>query len=52
MRRYVANVAKYTVSGNTVQTSVSLSAGKHSLVVVAYENNGAALTATDTITVQ
>lgn len=51
MRLYVDNVSKYTVNGNTLYTSVSLSTGNHSIAVVAYEANGSALKTTESITV-
>lgn len=51
MRLYVDNISKYTVNGNTLYTSVALSAGSHSVAVVGYEANGSALRTTETITV-
>jgi len=51
VRLYVDNVAKYTVNGNTLYTSVALSTGSHSVAVVGYEANGSALRTTENITV-
>jgi len=51
VRLYVDNVAKFTTSGSRLSTSVSMAAGSHHLVVVAYQANGNALTASETITV-
>jgi hypothetical protein len=51
MRLYVDNVSKYTVNGNTLYTSVTLATGSHSIAVVGYEANGAALKTTQSITV-
>jgi len=51
MRLYVDNVGKYTVSGASLSASVALSAGTHSLAVVAYESNGATEKSTEKITV-
>jgi hypothetical protein len=51
IRLYVDNLAKTTAGGSRLSTSVSLAAGLHHLTVVAYESNGHALTASETITV-
>ncbi len=51
-RLYVDNTAVYTTSTNTLNTSVTMATGSHKLVVVGYESNGSALTATSTITVK
>ncbi len=51
MRVYVDNVAKFTVNGATLSTSLSMTAGNHSIAVVGFEANGAALKTTETITV-
>jgi hypothetical protein len=58
MRIYVDNVAVafVSISGAPAQfqttKSVTLAAGKHHVVVVAYQHNGTALTAAENITVQ
>jgi hypothetical protein len=51
MRVYVDSVAKTTVTGATISTSVAMAAGKHTLSVVGFEANGAALKSTEIITV-
>jgi hypothetical protein len=51
IRLYVDNLAKTTVGGPRLSTSVSLPSGLHHLTVVAYESNGHALTSSETITV-
>jgi hypothetical protein len=51
MRVYVDNVAKFTVNASTLSTSLPIAAGTHSLAIVGYEANGAALKTTETITV-
>jgi len=51
IRLYVDSISTSTASGSRMSTSVSLSAGTHHLSVVAYEKNGGALKASETITV-
>ncbi len=51
MRLYVDNVAKTTVNGAKLSARVGLTAGPHNLAVVAYEANGGALSASESITV-
>jgi hypothetical protein len=51
IRLYVDNLAKTTIGGSRLSTSVSLAAGLHHLTVVAFESNGHALTSSETITV-
>jgi hypothetical protein len=51
MRVYVDNVAKFTVNGATLSTSLPMAAGNHSIAVVGFEANGATLKTTETITV-
>ena len=51
MRVYVDNVAKFTANGATLSTSISIAAGTHTIAVVGYEGNGAALKTTETISV-
>ena len=58
IRVYVDNVAVFLSSNNTTSSSFSIdqqltmAPGTRHLVVVAYQNNGTALTASETITVQ
>lgn len=51
-RLYLDYKSVYTSNSNTLNTSISLAAGSHHLTVVAYENNGSSLTASETITVK
>ncbi len=52
MRLYVNGVSKYTVNASTLYTTLSLAAGSYNLSFVAYESNGSALTAHESITVK
>jgi hypothetical protein len=51
MRVYVDNVAKFTVNGATLSTSLPMAAGNHSIAIVGFEANGATLKTTETIAV-
>jgi len=51
MRIYIDNVAKQTVSGNTITADIAVPAGSHLLAVVGYDNTGAAEKTTETFTV-
>jgi len=51
MRIYIDNVAKLTVSGNTITADIALPSGSHSLTVVAYDNTGSAETSSEPFTV-
>jgi hypothetical protein len=51
MRIYVDNQAELTVSGNTISGDVDLPEGKHTMVVVAWDNTGAVQTSTVNFTV-
>lgn len=51
MRIYVDNVSKYLGSTSTIDTSLSLAAGTHNLVVQAWDSSGAVFKKAETITV-
>ncbi len=53
IRVYVDNVAVFTSGNNSssIDARIAMPAGQHHLVIIAYQNNGSALTADETITV-
>jgi hypothetical protein len=51
MRIYVDNVSKYLTNAGTLDTSLSLPAGTHNLVVQAWDSSGAIFKKAETITV-
>src|SRR4029077_20787651 len=51
MRIYVDNVSVYLVSASSLNTSVTLSAGSHSVVVQAWDSTGAVFKTPLTLTV-
>jgi Phosphoesterase family len=52
MRIYVDSVSKLTVSGGSISSDISMSAGSHNITFVAWDNTGTPYKATKTITVQ
>jgi hypothetical protein len=52
MRIYVDNVSKYLVNASTIDTSLSIASGTHSLVVQAWDSTGAVFKTPLTIHVQ
>jgi len=52
MRIYVDGVSQYTTSANTLNTSLAIATGSHSVVVQAWDSTGAVYKNTQTLTVQ
>jgi hypothetical protein len=52
MKIYVDSVSKYSAGASSVDTSLSLSAGTHSVVFQAWDSKGNVYKAAKTITVQ
>ena len=52
MRIYVDNIAKFTVNASSLDTSVALATGTHSVVVQAWDSSGAVFKTPLTIHVQ
>jgi len=52
MRIYLDYVSAYSVSGSTLDTSLNMATGTHSLIVQAWDTTGAVYKNTQTITVQ
>jgi hypothetical protein len=52
MRIYVDNIAKFTVNANSLDTSVALATGTHSVAVQAWDSTGAVFKTSLTIHVQ
>ena len=52
MRIYLDYASAYTVNSSTLNTSLNMAAGTHSLIVQAWDTTGAVYKSTQTITVQ